>query len=142
MLKNITFSMIKPDGVENGHIGSILSKIDSAGFNIIALKMTQLSKKKAESFYTIHKDRPFFQDLINFITRGPVVAMVLEKVDAVNDFRTLIGSTDPNEAADGTIRKLYATSKGENVIHGSDSDENAQIESFFHFSNLELFNEK
>ena len=142
MLKNITFSMIKPDGVENGHIGSIISKIDSAGFNIIALKMTQLSRKKAESFYYIHKDRPFFQDLINFIIRGPIVVMVLEKADAVNDFRTLIGSTDPNEAADGTIRRLYATSKGENVIHGSDSDENAQIESFFHFSNCELFNEK
>ena len=103
--------MIKPDGVENGQIGSIISKIDSAGFNIIALKMTQLSRKKAESFYSIHRQRPFFQDLINFITRGPIVAMVLEKVDAVNDFRTLIGSTDPNEAADGTIRKLYATSK-------------------------------
>ncbi|MBC90890.1 MAG: nucleoside-diphosphate kinase [Flavobacteriaceae bacterium] len=142
MLKNITFSMIKPDGVENGQIGSIISKIDSAGFNIIALKMTQLSRKRAESFYSIHRQRPFFQDLINFITRGPIVAMVLEKVDAVNDFRTLIGSTDPNEAADGTIRKLYATSKGENVIHGSDSDENAQIECFFHFSNCELFNEK
>lgn len=142
MLKNITFSMIKPDGVENGHIGSIISKIDSAGFNIIALKMTQLSRKKAESFYYIHKDRPFFQDLINFIIRGPIVVMVLEKADAVNDFRTLIGSTDPNEAADGTIRRLYATSKGENVIHGSDSDENAQIECLFHFSNRELFNEK
>ena len=125
MSNNITFSMIKPDGVENGHIGSILNIIDGAGFKIIALKMIQLSTSEAESFYSVHNQRPFFKDLINFITRGPIVAMVLEKENAVDDFRSLIGSTDPNHAADGTIRKLYANSKGENAIHGSDSNENA-----------------
>ena len=135
MSNNITFSMIKPDGVENGHIGSILNIIDGAGFKIIALKMIQLSTSEAESFYSVHNQRPFFKDLINFITRGPIVAMVLEKENAVDDFRSLIGSTDPNHAADGTIRKLYANSKGENAIHGSDSNENASIECFFHFSN-------
>ena len=142
MSNNITFSMIKPDGVENGHIGSILNKIDGAGFKIIALKMIQLSTTEAESFYSVHNQRPFFKDLINFITRGPIVAMVLEKENAVDDFRSLIGSTDPNGAADGTIRKLYANSKGENAIHGSDSNENPSIECSFHFSNHELFNEK
>ena len=142
MSNNITFSMIKPDGVENGHIGSILNIIDGAGFKIIALKMIQLSITEAESFYSIHNQRPFFKDLINFITRGPIVAMVLEKENAVDDFRSLIGSTDPNDAAEGTIRKIYANSKGENAIHGSDSDENASIECSFHFSNHELFNEK
>lgn len=142
MSKNITFSMIKPDGVENGHVGSILNKIDGAGFKIIALKMIQLSTSEAESFYSVHNQRPFFKDLINFITRGPIVAMVLEKENAVDDFRSLIGSTDPNHAADGTIRKLYANSKAENAIHGSDSDKNASIECSFHFSNHELFNEK
>ena len=142
MSKNITFSMIKPDGVENGHVGSILNKIDGAGFKIIALKMIQLSTSDAESFYSVHNQRPFFKDLINFITRGPIVAMVLEKENAVDDFRSLIGSTDPNHAADGTIRKLYANSKAENAIHGSDSDKNASIECSFHFSNLELFSEK
>ena len=142
MSKNITFSMIKPDGVENGHVGPILNKIDGAGFKIIALKMIQLSTSEAESFYSVHNQRPFFKDLINFITRGPIVAMVLEKENAVDDFRSLIGSTDPNHAADGTIRKLYANSKAENAIHGSDSDKNASIECSFHFSNLELFSEK
>ena len=142
MSNNITFSMIKPDGVENGHIGSILNIIDGAGFKIIALKMIQLSTTEAESFYSIHNQRPFFKDLINFITRGPIVAMVLEKENAVDDFRSLIGSTDPNHAADGTIRKLYANSKAENAIHGSDSDENASIECYFHFSNSELYSEK
>lgn len=142
MSKNITFSMIKPDGVENGHVGSILNKIDGAGFKIIALKMIQLSTSEAESFYSVHNQRPFFKDLINFITRGPIVAMVLEKENAVDDFRSLIGSTDPNHAADGTIRKLYANSKAENAIHGSDSDKNASIECSFHFSNRELFSEK
>jgi len=142
MSKNHTFSMIKPDGVENGHVGSILNKIDGAGFKIIALKMIQLSRTEAESFYSVHNHMPFFKDLINFITRGPVIVMALEKENAVDDFRSLIGSTDPNDAADGTIRKLYANSKGENVIHGSDSNENASIECSFHFSNRELFSEK
>jgi len=139
MSKSFTFSMIKPDGVENGHIGPILEKISKAGFKIIALKLTHLTKNDAESFYSIHNQRPFYKDLVSFITRGPVVAMVLEKENAVDDFRTLIGSTNPLDAADGTIRKLFAKSVGENAIHGSDSNENAIIESSFHFSNREIF---
>jgi nucleoside-diphosphate kinase len=139
MSKSITFSMIKPDGVENGHIGSILEKISKAGFKIVALKLTHLTKNDAESFYSIHNERPFYNDLISFITRGPIVAMVLEKENAVDDFRTLIGSTNPLDAAEGTIRKLFAKSVGENTIHGSDSNENSIIESSFHFSNREMF---
>ena len=139
MSKSITFSMIKPDGVENGHIGSILEKISKAGFKIIALKLTHLTKNDAESFYSIHNQRPFYKDLVSFITRGPIVAMVLEKENAVDDFRTLIGSTNPLDAAEGTIRKLFAKSVGENAIHGSDSNENSIIESSFHFSNREMF---
>jgi|TARA_B110000495_G_C22532345_1_gene323634 nucleoside-diphosphate kinase len=139
MSKSITFSMIKPDGVENGHIGSILEKISKAGFKIVALKLTHLTKNDAESFYSIHNERPFYNDLISFITRGPIVAMVLEKENAVDDFRTLIGSTNPLDAAEGTIRKLFAKSVGENAIHGSDSNENSMIESSFHFSNREMF---
>lgn len=139
MSKSFTFSMIKPDGVENGHIGPVLEKISKAGFKIIALKLTHLTKNDAESFYSIHNQRPFYKDLVSFITRGPVVAMVLEKENAVDDFRTLIGSTNPLDAADGTIRKLFAKSVGENAIHGSDSNENAIIESSFHFSNREIF---
>lgn len=131
--------MIKPDGVENGHIGSILEKISKAGFKIVALKLTHLTKNDAESFYSIHNERPFYTDLISFITRGPIVAMVLEKENAVDDFRTLIGSTNPLDAAEGTIRKLFAKSVGENAIHGSDSNENSIIESSFHFSNREMF---
>ena len=131
--------MIKPDGVENGHIGPVLEKISKAGFKIIALKLTHLTKNDAESFYSIHNQRPFYKDLVSFITRGPVVSMVLEKENAVDDFRTLIGSTNPLDAADGTIRKLFAKSVGENAIHGSDSNENAIIESSFHFSNREIF---
>ena len=134
-----TFFMIKPDGVENGHIGSILEKISKAGFKIVALKLTHLTKNDAESFYSIHNERPFYNDLISFITRGPIVAMVLEKENAVDDFRTLIGSTNPLDAAEGTIRKLFAKSVGENAIHGSDSNENSIIESSFHFSNREMF---
>ena len=139
MSKSITFSMIKPDGVENGHIGSILEKISKAGFKIVALKLTHLTINDAESFYSIHGERPFYTDLISFITRGPIVAMVLEKENAVDDFRTLIGSTNPLDAAEGTIRKLFAKSVGENAIHGSDSNENSIIESSFHFSNREMF---
>ena len=139
MSKSITFSMIKPDGVENGHIGSILEKISKAGFKIVALKLTHLTKNDAESFYSIHNERPFYNDLISFITRGPIVVMVLEKENAVDDFRTLIGSTNPLDAAEGTIRKLFAKSVGENAIHGSDSNENSMIESSFHFSNREMF---
>ena len=141
MSKNITFSMIKPDGVEDGHIGPIIDKISKAGFKILALKLTQLTKRDAKSFYSIHSEKPFFNDLVTFITRGPVVVMVLKKENAVDDFRTLIGSTNPQEAAEGTIRNMFAKSVGENAIHGSDSDQNAFIESGFHFSNREIFSE-
>jgi nucleoside-diphosphate kinase len=139
MAGNITFTMIKPDAVENGHIGAILEKINKAGFKIVAMKMTQLSKRDAELFYAIHKERPFFNELVEFMTRGPIVAAILEKENAVEDFRSFIGATNPAEAAPGTIRNLYATSIGENAIHGSDSDENAQIEAKFHFSGREIF---
>ena len=131
--------MIKPDAVESGYIGPILDKITSSGFKIIAMKFTQLSSREAEKFYDIHKTKPFFDELIKFMTRGPIVAMVLEKDNAVDNFRTLIGSTNPEQAEEGTIRKLYANSVGENAIHGSDSDENAKIESVFHFSGREIF---
>ena len=131
--------MIKPDAVESGYIGPILDKITSSGFKIIAMKFTQLSSREAEKFYDIHKTKPFFGELIKFMTRGPIVAMVLEKDNAVDNFRTLIGSTNPEQAEEGTIRKLYANSVGENAIHGSDSDENAKIESVFHFSGRDIF---
>jgi len=136
---NRTFTMIKPDAVENGHIGSILEKITTAGFKILALKKTQLTLNDAQEFYSVHSERPFFGELVKFMTRGPIVAAVLEKDNAVNDFRVLIGATNPTEAAEGTIRNLYATSMGENAVHGSDSDENAAIESAFHFSLREIF---
>lgn len=139
MKTNRTFTMIKPDAVENGHTGAILEKIAAAGFRIVALKKTQLTVADAEAFYSVHSERPFFGELVAFMTRGPIVAAVLEKENAVHDFRTLIGATNPAEAADGTIRKLYATSMGENAVHGSDSDENAEIESTFHFSQREMF---
>ena len=131
--------MIKPDAIENGHIGNILEKVTSAGFSIKALKLTQLTVNDAESFYRVHKERPFFGELVNFMTRGPIVAAILEKENAVSDFRTLIGSTNPAEAAEGTLRKLYASSMGENAVHGSDSDENAALEASFHFSERERF---
>jgi len=130
--------MIKPDAVENGHIGSILEKINSSGFKIIAMKFTKLSLEKAENFYEVHSDRPFFNELVTFMSRGPIVAAILEKNNAVEDFRVLIGSTNPSEAKEGTIRNLFATSMGENAVHGSDSDENAMIEGAFHFSNEEI----
>ena len=136
---NRTFTMIKPDAVENGHTGAILEKINNAGFRIVGLKKTQLKLSDAEAFYAVHKARPFFGELVAFMTRGPIVAAVLEKDNAVNDFRTLICATNPAEAAEGTIRQLYATSMGENAVHGSDSDENAAIEAAFHFSGRELF---
>ena len=139
MRTNRTFTMIKPDAVENGHIGSILEKITSAGFKIAALKKTQLTRADAEAFYSVHSERPFFGELVEFMTRGPIVAAILEKDNAVNDFRVLIGATNPADAAEGTIRNLYATSMGENAVHGSDSDENAAIEGAFHFSEREIF---
>ncbi len=131
--------MIKPDAVENGHIGGILDKINSAGFKIVAMKYTQMSKRDAEAFYAVHSERPFFGDLVQFMTRGPIVAAILEKENAVEDFRALIGATNPEEAAEGTIRKLYAKDIGENAVHGSDSDENAAIEGAFHFSGREVY---
>ena len=131
--------MIKPDAVENGHIGAILEKINSAGFKIIAMKYTQLSLEKAEKFYETHSGRPFFNELVTFMSRGPIIAAILEKDNAVANFRTLIGATNPEDAAEGTIRKEFATSLAMNAIHGSDSDENANIEADFHFSSEERF---
>ncbi len=139
MKTNQTFTMIKPDAVGNGHIGAILNKIAEAGFTFKALKMTRLSQTAAEAFYAVHNERPFFNELVSFMTSGPIVAAVLEKDNAVDDFRTLIGATNPEEAAVGTIRKSFATSVGENAIHGSDSDENAAIEIAFHFPESEQF---
>lgn len=138
-MTNRTFTMIKPDGVENGHVGAILEKITASGFRIVAMKLTQMTKSDAESFYAVHNERPFFGELVAFMTRGPIVAAILEKENAVADFRTLIGATNPADAAEGTIRALYATSMGENAVHGSDSDENAAIEGAFHFSGREMF---
>ncbi len=139
MATNRTFTMIKPDGVENAHIGAILEKINATGFRIVAMKLTQMTRRDAEAFYAVHNERPFFGELVEFMTRGPIVAAILEKDNAVEDFRALIGATNPAEAAEGTIRKLFATSIGENAVHGSDSDENAAIEGAFHFSGRELF---
>ncbi|CAI8435748.1 MAG: Nucleoside diphosphate kinase [Polaribacter sejongensis] len=139
MAMNRTFTMLKPDAVENGHIGAILEKINAAGFRIVAVKKTQMTKSDAETFYAVHNERPFFGELVEFMTRGPIVAAILEKENAVEDFRALIGATNPADAAEGTLRKLYATSMGENAVHGSDSDENALIEGNFHFSGREQF---
>lgn len=134
-----TFTMLKPDSVEKGNIGPILEKITAAGFRIVAMKLTQMTEADAKEFYAIHKERPFFGELVQYMTRGPIVAAILEKENAVEDFRTLIGSTNPAEAAEGTIRRLYADSIGENAVHGSDSDENAEIEGQFHFAGREMF---
>lgn len=134
-----TFTMIKPKAVENGHIGPILAIINEAGFRVIALKMGRLSFKRAEEFYEVHKEKPFYKDLCIFMSSGPIVAAILEKDDAVEDFRKLIGATNPDNAKDGTIRKLFATSMQENAVHGSDSDENAIIESNFFFAGIERF---
>jgi len=139
MAANKTLTMIKPDAVRNGHIGAILNQITEAGFQISAMKLTQLSLADAEAFYSVHKERPFFRELVEFMTSGPIVAAILEKDNAVEDFRTLIGSTNPAEAAEGTIRARFATSIGENAVHGSDSDENALIEGDFHFAGREQF---
>ena len=139
MATNRTFTMIKPDAVQNGHIGAILEKINGAGFRIVAMKFTQMSRHDAETFYGIHRERPFFGELVEYMTSGPIVAAILEKDNAVADFRTLIGATNPAEAAEGTIRKLYAESIAANAIHGSDSDDNAAIEGAFHFSGREQF---
>lgn len=131
--------MIKPDAVKAEHIGAILEKINAAGFRIKAMKMTKLSAEKAGQFYEVHKERPFYGELCEFMSSGHIVAAILEKENAVADFRTLIGATNPADAAEGTIRKQFAKSLGENAIHGSDSDENALIEGSFFFSKLEQF---
>ena len=139
MANNRTFTMLKPDSIENGNIGNIIQKITDAGFDIKAMKYTRLSEEQAKEFYAVHAERPFYGELVEYMTSGPIVAAILEKDNAVEDFRTLIGATDPSEAADGTIRKLYAESKGRNAVHGSDSNDNAEIESNFHFAGNEIF---
>lgn len=139
MNSNRTFTMLKPDSIEKGNMLPILNMIENAGFKIIALKYKKMSKDEAEKFYSIHSDKPFFADLVSFMTRGPIIAAALEKENAVEEFRKLIGSTDPLEALDGTVRKKFAKSKGENAVHGSDSDENSSIEIDFHFDSNEIF---
>lgn len=138
MAGNRTFTMIKPDAVADGHIGAILAKINEAGFRIVAMKLTRLTRDKAGEFYEIHKERPFYGELVDFMSSGPIVAAILEKDNAVDDFRTLIGATNPAEAEPGTIRALYARSIGENAVHGADSDENAIREGSFHFAGVEM----
>lgn|SRR5690554_1174608 len=138
-MSNRTFTMIKPDAVSSNYIGGILEKINAAGFKIVAMKYTKLNEEQASKFYEVHKERPFYGELVSFMSSGPIVAAILEKDNAVADFRTLIGATNPAEAAEGTIRKQFAKSLGENAVHGSDSDENALIEGDFFFSSLEKF---
>ena len=139
MTTNRTFTMIKPDATSKGSTGGILAMINAAGFRIVSMKMTHLSKEKAGAFYAVHSARPFYGELVDFMSSGPITAAILEKDNAVEDFRKLIGATNPADAAEGTIRKKYASSIGENAVHGSDSDENAQIEGDFFFSKLEQF---
>lgn len=138
MATNRTFTMLKPDAIENGHMGKIIDMIIQAGFEIKAMKLTRLTEAQAKEFYAVHSERPFYGELVEYMTSGPIVAAILEKENAVADFRALIGATDPAEAAEGTIRKYYAESKGRNAVHGSDSDENAEIEGKFHFRAEEI----
>ena len=139
MATNRTFTMIKPDAFGAGNAGAITKMIEKKGFSIKAMKITKLSAERAGQFYEVHKERPFYNDLVAYMSSGPIIAMILEKVNAVEDFRTLIGATNPTEAAEGTIRNLFATSIEANAVHGSDSNENAQIEGNFFFSELEKF---
>ncbi|MFL1896890.1 nucleoside-diphosphate kinase [Aquimarina sp. W85] len=139
MATNRTFTMLKPDAVRKGYIGAILEQIAASGFRIVAMKLTQLTTDDAKAFYAVHSERPFYGELVEYMTSGPIVAAILEKENAVEDFRTLIGATNPEDAAEGTIRKKFATSISENAVHGSDSDENAAIEGAFHFSGREQF---
>ncbi len=139
MATNRTFTMIKPDATAKNYIGGILKMINDGGFKIVAMKYTQLSKDAAGKFYEVHNARPFYGELVDYMSSGPIVAAILEKENAVADFRTLIGATNPKDAAEGTIRKIYAESIAANAVHGSDSDENAQIEGDFFFSKLERF---
>ncbi len=136
---NITFTMIKPEAVAANNIGGILNMIEEGGFRIVAMKKVQLSAERAGEFYAVHKERPFYGELVDYMSGGPIIAAILEKDNAVADFRTLIGATNPAEAAEGTVRKKYATSLAENAVHGSDSDKNANIEANFHFSSEERF---
>ena len=138
-MSNQTFTMIKPDAFSKGHSGAILDQIIKGGFRVVAMKMTKLSPEKAGEFYAVHKQRPFYGELVEFMSSGPVIAILLERKDAITHFRKLIGATDPAKAEEGTIRKRFAASVGENAIHGSDSDENAIIESDFFFSALERY---
>jgi len=139
MAGEITFSMIKPGAVRDRNAGAILAMIEKAGFDIVSLKKTALTKERAEAFYAVHSERPFFNDLVSYMTSGPIYALVLKKDNAVADFRTLIGATNPAEAAEGTVRKLFANSMEDNAVHGSDSDDNAQIEASFFFAEVERF---
>ncbi len=139
MAGNRTFTMIKPEAVKNGYTGAILDRIIKGGFTIISLKKTRLSAELAGKFYEVHKERPFYGELVDYMSSGPIIAAILEKDNAVTDFRTLIGATDPSEASEGTIRKDFAESKAKNAVHGSDSDENATIEGNFFFSQFERF---
>lgn len=139
MAGNRTFTMIKPDAVRAGNIGNILQMINAAGFRIVAMKLTQMSPGRAGQFYAVHAERPFYGELCEFMSSGPIVAAILEKDNAVEDFRKLIGATNPANAEEGTIRKRYATNVGENAVHGSDSDDNAAIEGAFHFGGVELY---
>ena len=139
MATNRTFTMLKPDSIENGNMGKIIDMIIGAGFTNKAMKYTRLTDAQAKAFYEVHAERPFYGELVEYMTSGPILAAILEKDNAVADFRTLIGATDPAEAAEGTIRKAYAENKGRNAVHGSDSDENAEIEGKFHFNANEIF---
>ena len=138
-MSNLTFTMVKPEAVEAGNTGAILNKIENAGFRVVAMKKVLLSKERAGEFYAVHSERPFYGDLVDYMSSGPIIAAILEKDNAVLDFRTLIGATDPSDAAEGTIRAVFAESKAKNAVHGSDSDENALIEADFHFSKEERF---
>ena len=139
MATNRTFTMLKPDAIENGYLGKVLDMIVGAGFEIKAMKYTRLSEDEEKKFYEVHAERPFYGEFVEYMTSGPIVAAILEKDNAVADFRALIGATDPAEAEEGTIRKSYAESKAKNAVHGSDSDENAAIEGEFHFNAAEIF---
>ncbi|MAR20628.1 MAG: nucleoside-diphosphate kinase [Flavobacteriales bacterium] len=138
-MSNITFTMVKPEAVEAKNAGAILNRIENAGFRIVALKKVHLSASRAAEFYAVHKQKPFYQELIDYMSSGPIIAAILEKENAVSDFRKLIGATNPENAEPGTIRADFAESMAKNAVHGSDSDENAQIEADFHFSVDERF---
>ena len=139
MYNDFTFSIIKPNAVKNKNTGPILAMINESGFRIAAMKMVRLTRAQAESFYSVHKEKPFFNDLVEFMTSGPVIVMILRHENAVEEFRKLIGNTDPNRAEDGTIRKVFAVSVQMNAVHGSDSFENAEKEASFFFSGFERF---